>query len=122
MGRAWVAPFSFAGDGPLHDVEIGGSFWTGDRANTLAPTSQTTQGGFTFLSFAPVHHHRTTAWRTRAMQLRQVGRMNAAAGEINAPIDHKYGVRSEFVWKHSPLSEETIASNGTGTIIRAART
>jgi hypothetical protein len=119
MGRAWVAPFSFSGPGPLHDVEIGGSLWTGDRANTLAPTSQTTQAGFTFLNFGQF----TTAYNgtaNTAMQLRQVGRMNAAAGEINAPIDHKYGVRGEFVWKHSPLSEETIASNGAGTIVRAA--
>jgi hypothetical protein len=119
MGRAWVAPFSFTGDGPLHDVEIGGSLWTGDRVNTLAPTSQTTQAGFTFLNFGPF----TTTYNGTAnttMQMRQVGRMNAAAGEINAPIDHKYGVRGEFVWRHSPLSEETIASSGPGTIVRAA--
>ena len=118
MGRAWVAPFSFSGDGPLHDVEIGGSLWTGDRSNTLAPTSQTTQGGFTFLNFGQF----TTTYNgtaNTAMQLRQVGRMNAAAGELNAPFAHKYGVRAELVWKHSPLSEETIAGNGTGTIIRA---
>ncbi len=119
MGRAWVAPFSFSGLGPLHDVEIGGSLWTGDRENTLAPTSQTTQAGFTFLNFGQF----TTTYNgmaNTAMQLRQVGRMNAAAGEINAPIDHKYGVRGEVVWRHSPLSEETIASSGAGTIIRAA--
>ena len=117
MGRAWVAPFSFSGDGPLHDVEIGGSLWTGDRQNTLAPTSQTTQAGFTFLNFGQF----TTTYNgtaNTAMQMRQVGRMNAAAGEINAPIDHKYGLRGEFVWKHQPLSEETIAGNGTGTIVR----
>jgi phosphate-selective porin len=116
MGRAWVAPFSFLGDGPLHDVEIGGSFWTGDRSNTLAPTSQTTQGGFTFLSFSPFTTTYNGAANT-AMQLRQVGRMNAAAGEINVPINHKYGLRGEFVWKHSPLSLETIASSGAGTIV-----
>ncbi len=119
MGRAWVAPFSFVGDGPLHDVEIGGSLWTGDRANTLAPTSQTTQAGLTFLNFGQF----TTTYNgtaNTAMQLRQVGRMNAAAGEINAPIGHKYGVRGEFVWRHSPLSEETIVSSGAGTIVRAA--
>ena len=119
MGRAWIAPFSFSGDGPLHDVEIGGSLWTGDRVNTLAPTSQTTQGGFTFLNFGTF----TTTYNGTAnttMQMRQVGRMNAAAGEINAPLDHKYGVRGEFVWRHSPLSEETIASSGAGTIVRAA--
>ena len=87
--------------------------------NTLAPTSQTTQAGFTFLNFGQF----TTTYNgtaNTAMQLRQVGRMNAAAGEINAPIDHKYGVRGEFVWRHSPLSEETIAGNGAGTIVRAA--
>jgi phosphate-selective porin len=117
MGRAWVAPFSFTGDGPLHDVEIGGSLWTGDRENTLAPTSQTTQAGFTFLNFGQFNSTYNGAANT-AMQMRQVGRMNAAAGEINVPIDHKYGVRSEFVWRHSPLSEETIASNGAGTIVQ----
>jgi hypothetical protein len=119
MGRAWIAPFSFTGDGPLHDVEIGGSLWTGDRENTLAPASQTTQGGFTFLSFGQFN---TTYNGTAGtpMQLRQVGRLNAAAGEINVPVNHKYGVRGEIVWRHSPLSQETIASNGTGTIIRAA--
>ena len=72
MGRAWVAPFSFSGPGPLHDVEIGGSLWTGDRANTLAPTSQTTQAGFTFLNFGQF----TTTYNgtaNTAMQLRQVG-------------------------------------------------
>jgi hypothetical protein len=116
MGRAWVAPFSFLGDGPLHDVEIGGSFWTGDRANTLAPTSQTTQGGFTFLSFSQFNTTYNGTANT-PMQLRQVGRMNAAAGEINAPINHKYGLRAEVVWRHSPLSADTIASNGVGTVV-----
>ena len=48
LGRAVVVQ----GEGPLHDVEIGGSFWTGNRGNTLAPANQTTQGGFTFLNFA----------------------------------------------------------------------
>ena len=86
--------------------------------NTLAPTSQTTQAGFTFLNFGQF----TTTYNgtaNTAMQLRQVGRMNAAAGEINVPIDHKYGLRGEFVWKHQPLSEETITGNGAGTIVRA---
>ncbi|HVZ88232.1 MAG TPA: porin, partial [Polyangia bacterium] len=119
MGRAWVAPFSFTGDGPLHDIEIGGSLWTGDRSNTLAPTSQTTQGGFTFLNFG---QYTTTLNGTAntAMQLRQVGRMNLAAAELNAPFAHKGGVRGEFVWRHSPLSEDSIASSGVGTIQRGA--
>ena len=119
MGRAWVAPLSFMGQGPLHDVEIGGSFWTGDRANTLAPANQTTMGGFSFLSFAS-SNLTVNGTANTPVQFRQVGRLKAFAGELNAPIAHKYGVRGEFVWKKSPLSEESIASNGTGTILGGA--
>src|SRR5205807_521553 len=43
MMRGWIAPLSFRGDGPLRDAEIGGSFWTGNRSNTLALANQTTQ-------------------------------------------------------------------------------
>ena len=119
MGRAWVAPLSFMGDGPLHDVEIGGSFWTGDRSNTLAPTSQTTQAGFTFwnagsFAFTPM------GGTAQTIQLRQVGRMKTFAGELNAPIDHRFGFRGELVWKDSPLSADTIASSGVGTIVGGA--
>jgi phosphate-selective porin len=119
MGRAWIAPFSFLGDGPLHDVEIGGSFWTGDRSNTLSFTSQTTQAGFTFLSNS-AFNFMPTGGAAQSIQLRQVGRLKAFAGEINAPIDHKYAVRGELVWKDSPLSADSIASSGTGTILGGA--
>ncbi|HZL19334.1 MAG TPA: porin [Polyangia bacterium] len=119
MGRAWVAPFSFTGEGPLHDVELGGSFWTGDRSNTLPFTSQTTQGGFTYLSNSAFSFTPMGA-AAESIQLRQVGRLKAFAGELNAPIDHKYGLRGELVWKDSPLSADNIASTGTGTIIGGA--
>ncbi|HXJ20873.1 MAG TPA: porin [Polyangia bacterium] len=120
MGRGWVAPFSFTGDGPLHDVTIGGSFWTGNRNNTLAPATQTTQAGFTF--FPTASYSATPAGSTMAqtVQLRQVGRMNEFALELNSPIAHRYGVRGEYVWRHSPLSEESIASSGAGTILGGA--
>jgi Phosphate-selective porin O and P len=119
MGRAWVAPLSFMGDGPLHDVEIGGSFWTGDRSNTLPLTSQTTQAGFTFwnagtFGFTPM------GGTAETIQLRQVGRMKAFAGELNAPINHKYGFRGELVWKDNPVSADTIAASGLGTIVGGA--
>jgi hypothetical protein len=120
MGRAWIAPLSFLGDGPLHDATIGGSFWTGDRVNTLAPTSQTTQAGFTFLNFGTFTTPATSLVPNTPVQLRQVGRMNLLAGELNVPVDHKFGVRTEVVWRHSPLSEDQIASNGTGTILGGA--
>ena len=116
MARAWLAPLSFMGDGPLHDATIGGSFWTGDRANALAPTSQTTQAGFTFLSFS-TYNTTVNGMANTPVQLRQVGRMYEYALELNVPVAHRFGVRSEYVWRHSPLSEEQIASNGTGTIL-----
>jgi phosphate-selective porin len=120
MGRAWIAPLSFVGSGPLHDVEIGASFWTGDRGNTLTPSAQTTQGGFTFFNTAAFTATPTGATAAESVQLRQVGRLNAFAGELNAPLAHRYGVRGELVWKHSPLSEESIAASGVGTILGGA--
>ena len=120
MGRGWIAPFAFKGEGPLHDVAIGGSFWTGERANTLAPASQTTQGGLTFLSFSQFTTSMTSGMPNTPIQLRQVGRMKALAAELNAPIAHKYGLRYEFVWRDSPLAEASIAANGTGTILAGA--
>jgi phosphate-selective porin len=119
IGRAWVAPLSFLGQGPLHDVTIGGSFWTGDRNDTLAPANQTTMGGFTFLNFAS-SNLTVNGMANTPVQFRQVGRLKAFAGELNAPINHKFGVRGEFVWKHSPLSAESIMANGRGTILGGA--
>ena len=46
--------------------------------------------------------------------MRQLGRLNSFAAELNAPVAHKYGVRGELVWRHSPLAEEVISANGTG--------
>jgi len=126
MGRAWIAPLSFLGEGPLHDITVGGSFWTGDREGgkyqTLPLSNQSTQGGLTFLSFSPFTPAMGAAVpaSVTSVQLRQVGRLYAAAGELSAPIAHKGGVRYEFVWKHSPLSEESVASSGAGTILGGA--
>ncbi len=110
MGRGWIAPFSFQGDGPLHDVGIGASFWTGNRNNTLVPANQSTQGGFTFLDFTKFTG---TAPAMTTAQFRQVGRLNSFAVELNAPIAHRYGVRGEFVWRHSPLSEAQSTATGS---------
>jgi Phosphate-selective porin O and P len=118
IGRAWIAPFSFAGPGKLHDVEIGASFWRGDRANTLALPAQTTQSGFTFLSFNS--YNASVRGATLPVQLRQVGLLTAAAGELNAPVDHTFGVRGEFVWKHSSLSEDNVTNSAAPVILGGA--
>jgi len=115
MGRAWIAPLSFLGDGPWHDVELGLSVWRGDRANTLPLPNQTTQGGFTFLSFAP--YNTMVAGNTVSAQLRQVGLLNAVGGELNVPVAHRFGLRSELVWKSSSLSEENVNSPAAPVIL-----
>jgi hypothetical protein len=98
MARAWVAPASFLGEGPLHDITVGGSYWTGNRnfANPLA--NQTTPGGFKIFDASLPKLGMDTA------TLNQQGRQHTYAFEVNAPIAHKFGVRWEFVHKNQPLS------------------
>ena len=116
MGRAWLAPFSFGGDGPLRDLTIGGSFWVGDRANALPLDAQTTSGGFVFAKFDPYVTNAGSAPR----QLRQVGRRTEAAVELDAPLAPRYGARAEAVWRRSPLSEEDVSDPLRPTILGGA--
>jgi hypothetical protein len=123
MGRGWIAPFSFAGSGPWHDVSVGASFWLGDRVNGPSLPAQTTQGGFELLGFEPYMATIAGAAMT-PVQLRQVGLLRAVAAELNAPIGegavHRFGVRGELVWKHSPLSEESLANPQAPVILGGA--
>ena len=111
-GAAGSRRFRSWATGRCTTATIGGSFWTGDRSNTLPLANQTTQGGFTFLSFARSTRCDGDGGRRRSSA--RSADMYAAAGELNAPIAHKYGARCELVWKHNPLSVDTIASNGSG--------
>jgi hypothetical protein len=114
MGRFWIAPFSFTGPEALHDAEVGASFWTGNRSNALPAFAQTTQGGFTFWNPSWTWTHMGTK---TPMQLRQQGRLNEFGVELNVPVMHKYGIRSEFVWKQQPLSAEDVTTPTTSTIL-----
>jgi hypothetical protein len=98
MARGWVAPLSFMGAGPLHDITVGGSYWTGNRTFGEPLASQTTAGGFTILNTSLPKLGMDTE------QINQQGRHHTWALELNAPIDHKYGVRWEYVHKDQPLS------------------
>ncbi|HVU00118.1 MAG TPA: porin [Polyangiaceae bacterium] len=118
MGRAWVAPFALAGEKSLEDVTVGGSVWLGNRGdNGLKLASQTTQGGFTF--FDP-------AWKLASgsgVEVHQHGKLRAFALELNAPIEHKYGVRVEYVHKTQDLAvtDATAAAGGTFTPLGDAK-
>jgi hypothetical protein len=114
MGRAWIAPFSFTGPEALHDAEVGGSFWTGNRSNALPAATQTTQAGFTFWNPSWTWTQGTTK---TPMQLRQQGRLNEFAIEVNVPVEHKYGIRSEYVWKRQPLSAENVTTATSSVIL-----
>jgi hypothetical protein len=70
------------------------------------------------LSFNP--YNTTVKGATSSVQLRQVGLLTAVAGEVNAPVDHKFGIRGEVVWKHSTLSEENVAVPAAPLILGGA--
>jgi hypothetical protein len=114
MGRAWVAPLSFAGPEFLRAITVGGSLWEGDRTNALPIASQTTQAGYTFLS---------TRWNNAAMgttaastyELHQDRRLQAVAAEVNAPVAHKVGVRWELVWKRQPFTVNDVTGGRAPT-------
>jgi hypothetical protein len=99
MARAWIAPFSFGGPGVLRDVTVGGSAWTGDRSGQ-AFENQTTPGAYIFVT-------PSIWWMSGRMDtpaLRQQGRLEAGALEVNAPIGHRLGVRFEGIAKRQPLA------------------
>ncbi len=116
MARAWLAPFSFGGGGPLRDLSIGGSLWIGDRANALPLDAQTTSGGFAFARFDPYTSNTGSAPR----QLRQVGRRAEAAVELDAPVSSRYGGGAEVLWRRSPLSEEDVGDPQHPSILGGA--
>jgi phosphate-selective porin len=103
MGRVYIAPFAMAGVKSLEDVEIGGSFWVGKRGNNgLRLASQTTQGGVTFLD--PTWKITPTMGATTPVEVHQNGTQASFAAELNVPIEHKYGLRAEYVHKHQHLA------------------
>jgi hypothetical protein len=111
MTRAWISPTSFLGDGPLHDITLGGSYWTGNRnfANTLG--AQNTAGGF------KVFDNAMPKSGMNATTLNQQGRQHSWALELNAPFMHKYGFRWEFVHKDQPLSQIDTTMTGASSIV-----
>jgi hypothetical protein len=114
MGRAWVAPFAFTKLEAIKAITIGGSFWAGKRGATGLPlATQSTQGGFAFL---------TPKWtlpdgKTSA-ELHQNGNLTAFALELNVPIAHRFGVRFELVKKAQALEEDDISGAAAGKLIK----
>jgi len=107
MGRGWLAPLSFLGPGPLHDITLGGSYWTGNRTFGGPLANQSTAGGYTFLNAS------LPKVGMDATQINQQGRHHTWALEANLPIAHKLGVRWELVHKNQPLSayDTTLSPN-----------
>ncbi len=120
IGRAVVAPFSNTAGGAVDGVTFGASGRIGDRVNTVGLPAQTTPGGMSFLGFAPYLAAPGGGARATSVQLRQVGRMQAFAGEVNAPIGHRLGARGEVVWRKSPLSEEDVSGVQAPVILGGA--
>ena len=112
MARGWIAPLSFMGAGPLHDITLGGSYWTGNRTYGLPLANQTTAGGFTVLNTS------LPKLGADSQGINQQGRQHTWALEVNAPIDHKFGARWEYVHKDQPLSaiDTTMSTTGNEVI------
>jgi phosphate-selective porin len=109
MARGWISPTSFLGEGPLHDITLGGSYWTGNRSLANALANQTTAGGFVILNAGLPKLNMDNAG------LFQQGRQHSYAFEVNAPIMHKFGLRWEFVHKNQPLSAFDTTTSATPT-------
>jgi hypothetical protein len=112
MARAWLAPLSFMGPSPMHDITVGGSYWTGNRTYGEPLANQTTAGGYTVLSTS------MPKLGMDAQGINQQGRLHAWALELNAPIMHKFGLRWEYVNKNQPLSaiDTTMSTTGNEVI------
>jgi hypothetical protein len=120
IGRAYVAPFAFAGMKSLEDIEIGGSFWSGTRGNNgLRVAPQSTQGGVPFLTPTFSIPQPAPATGTTPIEVHQKGDLVALAAELNVPIVHKYGVRAEYVHKKQDLGFMD-ATSQTGLVMRTA--
>jgi hypothetical protein len=121
MGRAWVAPLAAAGIKELEDAEIGGSFWVGKRGTAGLPlTTQTTQGGLTFLD-NKLTVPGAAAMTTSPAELHQAEHMTALALEVNVPVMHRFGARYEYVHKSQDLSVNNIATPATPVAISPAK-
>src|SRR5262249_15992992 len=95
IGPPCVAPAKFAHVPLLENATIGGSFWIGNRGgNGLIFNTFTTQGAFAFTTSKGSFGMAKTP-----MELHQHGDMNTYALEVDVPIQHKYGVRIEYVNK-----------------------
>jgi hypothetical protein len=108
MGRAWVAPLALSSLEAVKPVTIGGSFWLGQRNKGPAFSAQTTQGGFVFLKPTWSVPGAMGAAATN-YELRQNGDLTAFAAELDMPIDHKYGLRVEYVHKEQDLASNAMA-------------
>jgi phosphate-selective porin OprO and OprP len=108
MARAWVAPLALTAFEALRPITVGGSLWLGKRDKGAPFPAQTTQGGFVFLKPTWSVPGGMTGEVTN-YELRQNGSLTAVAAELDVPIAHRYGVRSEYVHK-----EQGLASNAMG--------
>jgi phosphate-selective porin len=116
IGRAWIAPFAFADLKGFENITVGGSIWLGkrgpaagtDSASALRLASQSTQGGLTFLDPAwTITTPSTTPGgmaTTTPAELHQQGKLQSFALEVNIPIQHRWGLRWEYVNKQQHLS------------------
>ncbi len=116
LGRAWIAPFALAKLAGLENVEVGGSFWAGQRGPTGLPLANlTTQGGFAFSDGKGTSTASATT-AAKPLELHQREELRAFAIELDVPVLHRYGLRFEYVYKRQDLDIDDVSAAAMGKL------
>lgn len=117
IGRVTVSPLARTSFDLLHEATLGFSAWYGQHAAGLPVPTQTTPGGFVF--FNPTW---TTGQGTATtLDLQEGGATLTLGGEVSVPIGHQFGLRAEGFFKKQDLGEDSVAADGTTSMLGRAQ-
>ena len=107
IGRVAVTPFVTRYDA-WNRFSLGGSAWYGNHVLGPEAAVQATPGGVVF--FQP---RWTVGTAPGALfELHEQGTIAAFAGELSLPVNHRFGLRGEVVWKRQHLVEAEVTPAG----------
>ncbi len=112
MGRFWLSLLPTALQS-MATVRAGGSFWLGTRKAGLPLAGLSTEGGYAFWS---------PRWNgpmatPGPFELHQDGDLRAFAGELDANVGHRGGLRVEWVQKDQHLEVADVSKPGSLTAV-----
>ena len=117
IGRATVSPLARTSIALLHEATLGVSAWYGQHVAGLPFPTQTTPGGFVF--FDPTWTMGQVTPIT--LDLHESGPTLTLGGEVSLPVTHQLGLRAEGFFKQQDLGEDSVAADGTTSILGRAK-